>query len=378
MLKKLMIALCTKNPYKVRTFTEVFQQPTGAPVEIPENLSAVLSREEGEVSVYRPPLSLTGEKLRFREISGQPRFMDFGIFKNPDRFLYSISHAGIFGQTGLVYEPLSRCFIAESAKDWTRNLSDLPHTNAYRLPPPLQLTGLTFSFLTPGAEGGFYHFLFESLTKADLYKTLITQADQLLFNGPQTDWKLKWIRRAGIDPSKIIWVDNTSHFRCRQLLFTSRLVEDQQVSRWGIRALHQLFSVPESLTQKEPKNVIWLTRKGQTQRTIEWEERLREYLPAIVFADLASLSAEQTIALMRNTSFVAGPHGAAFSNIYLCSRGTKVLEIFPAGTPVQPCYSRLSDTCGLSHAVMYLDFKNEWSETQGLETLVNHLTNFLC
>jgi hypothetical protein len=376
LFKKAIVALFTDNPYMIKPFGALFNA-TGEPVDRPETLSAIFDYQQGNISAYHTPFIINNTQISYRSLGNRQRFIPSGIFKAPDRYVYSLSNAGILGQMGLVYDMEKRCLIDESAKDWTSPLKQSPYANALNLPSKTRLGGLTLSFLTLGADGGFYHFLFESLVKTGMLQSLLKSADHLLFNAPPLDWKLKWIDKAGIDRSKITWVDHVGHYECEQLIFTNRLVADQQISKWCVDTLKEIFDAGNNYPAVDLKKIVWISRQGQHTRNIEWEDELLKFFPDIESVDFTMLPAADTILKLQEATHVIGPHGAGLSNLYLCKPGTKVLEVFPDSACFQPCYSRLSNVCGFEHSIVYIDFKNK-AGMCGFDFLKGVLTKFIC
>jgi len=370
------VALFTNNPYKIKPFRELLNTP-GESIDRPETLSAIVEFQQGDIAVYHVPKIINTSNLSHRRLRSENRFIASGVFRGSDRYVYSLSNAGILGQMGLVYNLEKRCFIGESASEWVIPLKYSAFTAAINLPAKTHLSGLTVSFLTLGADGGFYHFLFESLVKTGMLRPLLKHADHLLFNAPLLDWKLKWIEKAGIDTSKIIWVDQIGHFECEQLIFTNRLVVDQQISEWCVHTLKKIFEVKCAHPIGDTKKIIWISRKGQQTRNINWEDEILKLFPNMESVDLAALTTDETIMKMQEATHVIGPHGAGLSNLYLCRPGTKVLEIFPNGAFFQPCYSRLSNVCLFEHHIVSVDFSNKMGEC-GLDFLAEVLTKHIC
>jgi hypothetical protein len=378
-LKKIAIMFFTNNPYRIERFEDMYNDTVGESIDKPETLSVILKCEQGETINYAPPSISNPQETSHRVIGKKPRFKYSGIFKSPNRYLYSISNACIIGQLGLIYDPEKRSFIDESTKEWVINLKQSPYLNVLNLPPKTYLKGTTISFFTIGADGGFYHFLFESITKTGMFRSILNQADHILFNGPSTDWKLKWIDRANIDRSKIIWMDSMAHYDCEQLIFTNRLVADQQLNNWAINTLKETFGIDAAKAkQTRPKKLIWISRKKVYAREVEWENEILALFPDIESVELSHIDADSTIVKLQTATHVIAPHGAGLSNIYLCAPGTKVLELFPNGAFFQPCYSRLSNICKLEHLVMYLDFKDKENAETGLKVFSDVLTKFIC
>ncbi|MGY3211660.1 glycosyltransferase family 61 protein [Mucilaginibacter sp. HD30] len=377
-LKKIMTVCFSDTPWRIRPFHQLYRQVPGAAVDRPESLSAIMVQQEGEICYYNQPRFLNDKFWVERHLNGLPRFKARGFFKAPDRVVYSISGASILGQMGLVYDPDKRCFIAESTADWTLDLKDLPYTNAYRLSGHEHLPGITLSFLTLGADGGFYHFLLESLVKAGMFAGMMKHADHFLFNGPQTAWKQKWIDRANIDSSKIIWVTNASHYLCDQLLFTNKLIGDQQANQWCVDALRSLMRSEKNIAVKAQQKAIWISRKDANSRTITWEQEVLALYANIQPLDLSEMNTEETILAFQDATHVISPHGAGLSNLYLCSEGTSILELFPEGDSFKPCYQRLAEVCRLQYQAFYLDFKDKTNTDLGIKTLSATLNKFLC
>lgn len=377
-LKKILTACFSDTPYRIKKFEALYKPTSGTAVERPESLSAVMLREEGEIGYYAKVMFLAGQVGIQKEIENSPRFIAQGFFKAPNRVIYSISGAGILGQIGLVYDPKKRCFIAESANDWIHDLKDLPYTNAYRLAKPAYLPGVTLSFLTQSADGGFYHFLLESLVKTGVFAEMMNKADHYLFNGPQTTWKQKWIERTNIDSSKIIWVTNDSHYLCDQLLFTNKLIGDQQANVWSVKTLRSLMRVGDNVPAEREKKVFWISRRDANSRAITWEEDLLVSYPDIQKLELSELTAEQTIQTFKEATHIIAPHGAGLSNIYLCSEATKILELFPVRDFFKPCYQRLACASNLAHQSLYIHFEDKSNREHGITLLSNTLNEFLC
>ncbi|TDO23147.1 glycosyltransferase family 61 protein [Pedobacter duraquae] len=373
LIKYLWIRFFTGNPYKIVRFEDLAQVPIGEEVDVPESYTYFIKKEPGDVSVFLKPINCLYGTPVYRHKNNQDRFKKTGIFKNPDRIVFSLSNGFVIGHTGLIYDGIHRAFINESTKDWNTNLSLSPYTRLLNFPGLATLDGITISLLAPGAELGFYHFLFESLSKMHLFSDVMDVANHILINGPEASWKQKWLVRAGVDLKRVIWIDSHAHYKCEQLIFTNKLVNDQMINQWCVKGLRQLFCVENIVTDPLASRSIWITRHGSGSREIIWEDRFLRQFPDIDRIDLSILTAEETIKTMQEASVVIAPHGAGLSNIYLCRPDTEVIELYPDNYPFQPCYDRLSSTCKLKHRIMYLDFQ---SGGAGYEKLVELIETF--
>jgi len=141
-LKKLWVVCFTNNPYKIKRFKELYIEPIGREIDHPESLSAILKHEQGEITNYLLPLTTYQENIKERYVDAKHRFKPSGIFKSPDRYVYSISNGCILGQSGIIYDADKRSFIDESTKEWTVNLKKSSFINAVHLPQKKHLKGV--------------------------------------------------------------------------------------------------------------------------------------------------------------------------------------------------------------------------------------------
>ncbi|WP_207532696.1 glycosyltransferase family 61 protein [Desertivirga arenae] len=346
------------------------------PVEIAESLTSILKKEAGNPYCYDCSFTLP-QGTEEKRLGGKPRFKYKGIFREPDRNLYSVENGCILGPLGVIYSPESRTYINESAEEWVTPLDKSPYTNILKFPTKKYLCGTAVSCISLGADGGFYHFFYEMLPKLYFLKELLNVIDYIVLNGPATVWKEKWLIRAEVDLKKIIWLENTDHIQFDQLLFTNRLVNDQQISPWCVTALRNLLKVQPS-SRLESSSIIWITRNNVKLRNLRWEDKVLNFFPSIKKIDLSSVSDSDAIKVISEASHIIAPHGAGLCNIIFSEAGTKVLELFPLESNFIPCYSRLSSICNLKHHVTFIDFNDEFNKDRGLATLTELIKDFLC
>lgn len=372
-IKKLYIALFTKNPYKVISFNSLIQPAIGEPVGIGETLNNLLIEEKGEIVFYPPIPKSYNNILTEEKVNRYTKYNTGTIGKAENRYLYSLDSGHIIGFLGLIYDKKTRSFIDESAKLWTENLRTSNYTNFYDPPKAKYLPGVTLSCSTTGADGGFYHFFHEVLPKLYFCREILPHTDHILMNGPAVEWKEKWLKYIGIDLTRVIWIDNSSHYECKQLLFTNRLIGDYHFSNWSINAIKSLLKLEPSTLPANKQEVIWITRKNVFARTIAWEDELLSRFPDIKKIDIRELSVADTIRVFENASHIISAHGAGLSNLIMCRPKTKVLELFPDIKEYQPCYFRISTICGLDHFVAEADF----NEKTGMDACSQLLIDFL-
>jgi len=372
-LKRLYLIFFTGNPYKIISFHTLLKHPIGEPVGVRDTLTNILLKEKGGLIFY-PPLPKSYDNVLTEENANRDTPYRTGtIYREETRYLYSLDSGYIIGLLGLIYDRNKRAFIDESAKLWVENLSTSHHMYQYKQPEAKFLPGVSLSCATIGADGGFYHFLLEVLPKLYFCREILPNIDHILISGPSAEWKEKWLRHIGINLSSIVWINSDSHFKCNQLLFTNRLINNQHISNWGLNAVKSLLKIDPANFVSNKQNIIWITRKNVFTRTIAWEDELLEAFPNIKKVDIRDFSVKDTIRLFGNASHVISAHGAGLCNIIMCRPGTKVLELYPKISGYQPCYFRISALNGLAHFVAEVDFNDK----NGMKKCAGYLSDFL-
>ncbi|PRY15438.1 uncharacterized protein DUF563 [Pontibacter ummariensis] len=117
-------------------------------------------------------------------------------------------------------------------------------------------------------------------------------------------------------------------------LYAERVIVGANQPSWSpslgdIRLLRERFCQGRQFAQ--PKEKLYLTRRGR--RKVKNEEEVRNLMLRYGFRIVEDQprSVPEQISLFQNASVVAGPHGAAFTNLLWCDPGTKVLEFFSSG-----------------------------------------------
>lgn len=353
-LKRIANKFIGHGPNRVAPFAEVAaaRHEKARGVHQPEGFNGILRTEPGDSTAYSPGHALLGQPESSEIIGGRPRYLPGGIPPPQDKILYSLSNAGVVGQEGVVYCPLTRTAVAESMRAWTSAIEQHPVLAAPGLPAPVPLPGCSLNLALLSAEG-FYHFLVESLPRLWLARPHLPQVRHILVNGSRGSFQEKWLARAGLDPARLVWLDGLAHYRCEQLLFTNYLMGDYQPTPWILAALRSLLDAAPPATPGRRR--LWISRTDARSRQPAWESGLLSRLAGFERVTLSGLAPAEQIALMRDAAVVAGPHGAGLSNLVFCAPGTKVVELFPDANR-QPIYGRLANVGRLPYAWAVADF----------------------
>ncbi|RZL68602.1 MAG: glycosyltransferase family 61 protein [Pedobacter sp.] len=369
-IKKYVNILFGTGPVKVESFFTIFPNKTNAILDLDERYSCLLKFEPGKIIFYDEVNIDPSQNLHFHPT----RYKNGGIFKTPDRYLFSLEAGCIFGTLGIIYDQVKRIAIDEATKDWFIPLKKNGLFTAFRINKPVYIDGVALSLCTVGSDGGFYHFLLEALPKLYLCEEIRHKIDYYIISGNKTDWKLKWLHRLGIREEQLIWQYGNAHYQFKQLLFTNKLNTDHQISSWSTDALRSLFKV--DATEKKIDKVIYISRKNVLERELIWEDALLDKFPHIKKIDFSDMVPDETVKLMSEARYIIAPHGAGLANLAFANKGISVLELYPSEKNYFPCYQRLCNQMSIQHQVIWLDFQNPSSE-YGIDFLKDRLEHFI-
>jgi capsular polysaccharide biosynthesis protein len=165
------------------------------------------------------------------------------------------------------------------------------------------------------------------------------------------------------------------HRRSLELLGLSSAQCIQHAGRrpWKVERLE--YASPVAMTgDHEPQSLLWMrakllngclghsevppggrrlyvSRRRAAARRIANEAELMPVLKHHGFEMIEpeAMSFEEQVRIFSAAAVVAGPHGAGFTNMLWCARGTRVLEIFEPGS-VRRCYWSLAQALGHAYA----------------------------
>jgi hypothetical protein len=357
----------TQLPCRLRRFDELFPShcdyASGIFLQRPRH-TGVLLRESGQPFLITSTHYLAGK--------GSDLASENSSYwtREPDRIVYAMADAGIYGAHGCVYDQPSRTFITETCESWghpfTRDLS----LASPGFPQATHLPGISLMLGTLGGQT-FYHFFIETLPKLRVLEPFLASCDRILVTRYGETWKRRWLSLWGLE-NKIVFIDELSHFTCEQLIFTNRFVRHFEPGPWCVDTLRNLPGLPSAPASVDPQGpVLWLDRTSQHMRPVSWEKELIAALPAgITPINLETLPAAEAVRLLGSARALIGFHGAAFANMVFCPPGTRIIEIFTELK--QPWYARLSQTAGHDHAAVVVD-----DNPTGIPALVRLLADTL-
>lgn len=332
----------------------------------PERFTGVVHSEPGEPSVFARPKILTPEGIVHPNSPLVPPATQSGLGPAIPATLFSLSPGAVVGNTCLVYCPKTRVTVEESVKLWDTPISRHPLFYAPRVAPAKHLPGVGLLLGVLGIES-FYHFLLECLPKVEMSRPWWHAIDFFFVNGKAGGYVERWLNHAGLPSEKLIWIGDSDHFSCDQLLFTNMLTRHHYVTPPVLRHLHALWPRGErgAATKK-----IWITRRHAYERHLSWEDALLDQLPGFEIVEMQTLPPDRQLELLRSASVIAGPHGAGLAGMVFAPTDAMVFEFCETQSRgANACFSRLAQVAGIKHQIVMVDFAHR----QNLTWLGQHI-----
>lgn len=242
----------------------------------------------------------------------------------PQAYLVEIEDATVFGQGNI--RDRTGMILSESITNQPGPLPDF-------VPAQTQIDELSVLLRKPG-DSNFGHWLIELCPRIREFASV--------YSG--TDWKVAIPSRAasmrplrartlewlGIEPSRIIWLENDP-VRFRRLAFiTSNSIHSHTHDYDGVHYLREnalRFTEPEARRRR-----IFIARAPSLRRQLLNEAAVRGILERhrfeIVFSE--QMSIDDQVRLFSNAECVVGVSGAGLTNIVFAPRDCKILSLNPA------------------------------------------------
>ena len=165
------------------------------------------------------------------------------------------------------------------------------------------------------------------------------------------------LRLLGINEEKLIYSSGSQYFTAGEMIVPhlsnflgARIYHGLGIGMgsWVPQFLQQQFTPPVADTAHTSR--IYISRSTRGSRNISNEAEIQDLLHQRDFetVEFEHLSISEQAALMSRAEVVVGVHGAGFTNLSFCSKGTRVMEIF--GDYVVPCYWGLCAVAGLDYS----------------------------
>lgn len=210
---------------------------------------------------------------------------------------------------------------------------------------------------------GYFHWLTEALARIELARIGSVEGEVLLpaeyrrfkFIGQSLDYlripyqylpsrRLTTVRELVVPCSEIV----TGNYNCFLL--------GSLASRFRLAAESE---IAESTTANGPVGGrrVWVSRARANKRNIANEEELRPILAAHGFevVNLEGRAFSEQVELFRNTTIIAGLHGAGLTNMLFMPTGASVVEIRRRGDTHSNCYYSMASSLKLNYYYLLAD-----------------------
>ena len=226
-----------------------------------------------------------------------------------------------------------------------------------------KLNGTVFSLLTGGGgNSNYWHWLYDVLPRLYLLKKIIDfdKIDFFLFPALNKKFQIESLDILKIPKYKRISSLKYRHINSKEIITTDHpynilndpFQDSDNIPNWIVNFLKESF-LPSRKNNNLPRK-FFIDRKDAPAahnklRFIINENEVKDILRLHGFEPitLSDLSFMDQVSLFNNAEYIVGLHGAGFSNLAFCKKGTKVLEIRSDHTG--DMYKNLAITVGANY-----------------------------
>jgi tetratricopeptide (TPR) repeat protein len=197
-----------------------------------------------------------------------------------------------------------------------------------------------------GGLPNYYHWMIDTLPRLRLVSDATLP---ILVNPDLAPFQQQTLALLGIDPARLRPLAGPAAVRCRQLVIPDAGADFQVPHPGTIAWLRSTFGQAGGASAR-----LWVSRRDAGQRRVLNEEQVITALAARGFTVVVpgELDLAGQIAAFAGAEMVAGPHGAALTNLVFSPPGARVLEIMPGRHNQLGFFPPLSAACGHIHRRM--------------------------
>ena len=232
--------------------------------------------------------------------------------------------------------------------------------------PVTEINGVAAFMSHNHAHGNnFFHWLFNDLARLHLLELAgieLQSIDKFVFAHLRKGFYQEYLDVLGVPASKVIQSCVDPHIKADRLLVPSP-TGTVGTSLWACEYLRKKFTDPVGAAAESVSGFekIYISRNNAPYRKVANEEELLPVLEKEGFKSvkLESMSVGEKARVLSSVKVLVAPHGAALTNLFFCSPGAKVVEIFPKSVAehenlIGP-YPVIAQHCKLDHYYYYAD-----------------------
>ena len=264
--------------------------------------------------------------------------IDYYVFEISNGYLYTdnIGFIAVNNLNNTVLEDVS--FFNRSSE--VASINDSRYFRRKFFKKSEKIDGTVVSLLSGGAATwNLYHWFVDSISRIHLLEKSgvikLNQVSKFLVPNYAIEYQIASLRMLGIHKEQIIVAKEDLHVNCTKLISTSnpRGTRSQLIPRWSNDFLRKKFSSIIKDRDKRFGDYIYISRKDSKRRIIVNEGKVEEMLAKYDFQSitLSELTLAERINLFSHAKIVISATGAGLTFLFLCQKGTKVIEIFGGG-----------------------------------------------
>lgn len=239
---------------------------------------------------------------------------------------------GIATQGGYVFDKEGE-LISEASHKYREQHSWAHVTRPFSLFPNIKKFNCEVAILTASNHQVYWHWLFEVLPRIAMLERTKKIPEKFYLQNSYSFQRESLELLGGVPKEAIIDCEQVPLISASKLLVPCLQVIGSY-PKWICQFLRDRF-LPHAIKDEsiEPTR-IYISRENAQHRKVQNEPEIIEFLKSygIVSVRLEELSFGEQLRLFYNAELVIGPHGSGLGNIVFCSKGTQVIELFPATT----------------------------------------------
>lgn len=194
----------------------------------------------------------------------------------------------------------------------------------------------------------YYHWICDALVRLHRALPRLEADTRIILPPGLTAWQKQSLELAGLPLDRCLQYSGKRPWEVERLVYVSPVAMTGDHEATSLLALRDTIRKKlDCMPVKPGWRKLYLTRKNAPSRSLVNEDELLPLVRDHGFqvVDCGALSFEEQVRLFSEAQYVAGPHGAAFTNGVWSPVGLKVLEIFEPGS-VRRCYWSMSKVLG--------------------------------
>lgn len=254
------------------------------------------------------------------------------------------------------YFSLDPQYFKMDTENWNSTLVSIKQLRDTFLKGNKQETIEKGSWVIDDKSFNFFHFMTDVLSRISMIENELEEYPILLPNSFK--FKNYILEILNLLQIPTVFYDENKKYYIKELLITSHAAPAGNYNKYFInRVKDQLINDQILDHNKSYPKKIWLSRKNQLRRQLINEEEILGILKKFDYKTIfpEELSIKSQINLFYNARTVAGPHGAAFTNMMFMKPKSNIVEIRNQSDSVRNAFYSLSSEFNLNYYYQLAD-----------------------